>query len=153
MKLIKSGVLSEPDWIFCDDIDHARHGVGQILPHKVFLENLAKPVDTQRLVGIQIDVDTDLEDIIPYFDRLNLIVIEFASIADGRGFSTARRLRQSLNYAGEIWANGKLYVDQYPLAVQCGIDGVLVDEPLLQRQPIEHWREALDMHPAFRSLL
>jgi len=153
MKLIKNGELSEPAWIFCDNIDHDRHDVGQILPYRVFLENRVRRTNTIGLVGIQIDVDTELEDIIAYFDQLHLIVIEFASFVDGRGFSIAGRLRQSLNYAGEIWANGNLFADQYPLAVQCGIDGVVVDEQLLQRQPVEHWRQAIDMHPAFRSLM
>ena len=97
--------------------------------------------------GIRIGVDSDLDELRPHLDKLELIVIEFLSFADGRGFSIAHRLRHSLGFGGRIWASGKLIADQYALALECGIDAILVDEQLLERQPIEHWREALASAP------
>ena len=97
----------------------------------------------QAPVGVQIGVDTDLERLFQHLSDIDLIVIEISSFADGRGFSIAYRLRHSLGYSGEIWALGNLIVDQYAHAVQCGIDGVLVEDQHLARQPIEHWRDAL----------
>jgi len=135
MKLIENGLVIEPDW-----------QTSQILPLEDFL---ARPELSPELFrGIRIDVDSDLEELRPHVDKLALIVIEFASFTDGRGFSIAHRLRHFLGYTGKIWGSGSLIADQYALAVQCGIDAILIDEQLLQRQPIEHWRQALAAAPA-----
>ncbi len=138
MKLIENGFVIEPDWIAHNGADLQRR---QILPLDIFL---ARPEDSS---GIRIDADTDLEELRQHLGKLTLIVIEFTSFADGRGFSIAHRLRHLLGFSGKIWASGSLIADQYALAMQCGIDAVLVDEQLLQRQPIEHWHQALATAP------
>jgi len=134
MKLIENGEVIEPD-----------KQTLQILSLEDFLAN--PELSPELSSGIRIGVDSDLDELRPHLDKLALIVIEFLSFADGRGFSTAHRLRHSLGYAGKIWASGSLIADQYALGVQCGIDAILVDEQLLQRQPIEHWRLALATAP------
>jgi len=138
MKLIKNGTVVDPDWFFEVDGDQGNNQiVPQIVPVELFLEN------PELSAGVLIDVDTNLDHIAPHLEKISLIVIEFAAYADGRGFSIAHRLRHSFDYTGEIWGSGSLIADQYALAVQCGIDAVLVDEQLLERQPIEHWQEVL----------
>ncbi len=145
MKLIKNGMVVDPDWVFWSETSvigqDTGQDIGQIVPVELFLEN--RKIST----GIQIDVDTDIELIAPYLSDLALIVIEFAGYADGRGFSIALRLRHTFGFTGIIWASGSVICDQYAMAIQCGIDAVLVDEQLLQRQPIEHWQEALANAP------
>ncbi len=155
MELIKDGAVVNPDWNFIDDLELADTNINQILPVEAFLANPEQlPVHSeaqiaggQGLVGVRIGADSDLEALSPHFDQLALIVIEFSSFADGRGFSIAHRLRNTFNYAGEIWGSG-IIADQYAFAIQCGIDAVLVDEKLLQRQPVEDWRQALASAPA-----
>lgn len=141
MKLIKNGTVINPDWVFNDQAKAIDRRFKQIVPVELFLNN------TKLSSGIAINVDTNLDDIAPHFEQISLIVIEFEAYADGRGFSIAHRLRHNLRYQGEIWGVGSLIVDQYAMAVQCGIDAVLVDEHLLQRQPIEHWHQALVTAP------
>ena len=66
--------------------------------------------------------------------------IPFASSADGRGFSIARRLRE-LGYEGRIIAVGALVCDQYRHARQSGCDGVLISAEQAQKMPEVHWLE------------
>ena len=145
MKLIKNGTVVDPDWIYRDRAEDIDQNTNQIVPLELFVELFLKNPDLS--VGIQINVDTNLEDVAPHLKNVSLVVIEFASYADGRGFSIAHRLRHSLGYTGKIWGSGSLIADQYALAVQCGIDAILVDKHLLKRQPIEHWQEALTSAP------
>ena len=141
MKLIESGAIADLNWHFSDLADETSQSRNVILPFDVFL---ARP---ELARGVQVGVDTDIDELRPHLDKLALIVIEFSAYADGRGFSIAHRLRHSLGYQGKIWGRGSLIADQYALAVQCGVDAVLVEEELLERQPIDQWQEALASAP------
>ena len=69
--------------------------------------------------------------------------VRFAAQADGRGFSTANRLR-ALGYAGRLVAAGPLIPDQARHAVQSGFDAILVEDALVARHGEETWRTALE---------
>ena len=148
MKLIKDGAIVDPGWSFPGHPDARGGDHKQVFPFEIYLAEREHISELGIPLGIQIDVDTDLDDVAPFIDQLALIVINFATYADGRGFSIAHRMRHSLGYAGIIWGRGSLIADQYALAIQCGIDAVLVEDQLLDRQPIEHWQEALRNAPA-----
>ena len=66
--------------------------------------------------------------------------IPFASSADGRGFSLARRLRD-FGYQGRVFAIGALVCDQYRHARQSGFDGVLLTAAQAQKMPEPFWLE------------
>jgi uncharacterized protein (DUF934 family) len=54
--------------------------------------------------------------------RLGLIAIEFPTFTDGRGYSTARLLRERLGWQGELRAVGDVLRDQLFLLARCGFD-------------------------------
>lgn len=66
------------------------------------------------------------------------IRIAFASFADGRGFTLARRLRQ-MGFAGHLRASGHVLADQYAMARRSGFDDVEIDRALATRQPEDQW--------------
>lgn len=82
--------------------------------------------------------DADVALVMDLFSRLTAIRIEFASFADGRGFSLARQLRAS-GYAGRLRAYGHLIPDQYCHARRCGFDEVEIMDSQSQRQPQNQW--------------
>ena len=82
--------------------------------------------------------DVDLETAINSHGAI--IIIEFPSSADGRGFSLANNLRLQ-GFAGQIFACGFLICDQYRHARQSGFDGVLLNEAQAKRMPEPHWLE------------
>ncbi len=137
MKLIENGILSDPEWEFNYQACYNQSEKHQILSLEEFLS------DPESISAIVIGADINLAELEPFLKELKLIVLQFESFTDGRGYSIAWQLRNSLGFGGKIWTTGYLIADQYAYAVQCGIDGVLIDEKLLKRQPVEHWREAL----------
>jgi len=54
--------------------------------------------------------------------RLPLIAVDFPKFADGRGYSTARLLREKYRYTGELRAIGDILRDQLYYLRQCGFD-------------------------------
>ena len=68
--------------------------------------------------------------------------IRFGATQDGRGFSTARRLRAA-GFGGRLVAVGPLEPDQARHAFQCGFDAVAVEDEQLSRHGREAWETAL----------
>jgi uncharacterized protein (DUF934 family) len=59
---------------------------------------------------------------------LALIAIDFPSFTDGRGYSSARLLRERLGYRGELRAIGDIQRDQLYYLSQVGFDAFAVAE-------------------------
>lgn len=70
-----------------------------------------------------------------------VLTVRFGATADGRGFSTASRLR-ALGFAGRLIAAGPLVPDQVRHALQCGFDAVMVEDAAVVRHGEEAWRGA-----------
>jgi len=94
--------------------------------------------------SIEIDGDAEIDELSR--DQLDkpILVINFPASADGRGFSLAASLRESLDSAKKLYATGKLNPDQLSLAFQCGFDGVIVDNCQWERYGEEAWTQAMD---------
>lgn len=60
--------------------------------------------------------------------RLPVIAVDFPAFADGRGYSTARLLRERYDYRGELRAMGDVQRDQLSYLVQVGFDAFAVRE-------------------------
>ncbi|ARC88477.1 DUF934 domain-containing protein [Rhodovulum sp. MB263] len=77
----------------------------------------------------------------PHLARIVAIRIVFPAVADGRGFTLARRLRR-MGFAGRLRAAGQLIPEQYPMARACGFDEVEIDADRALRQPEADWQKA-----------
>jgi phosphoadenosine phosphosulfate reductase len=146
MNLIKDGKVVPINWQFIDAPEQLSADSNPVVSVEFLLNSNIEQLDALNL-GVLVNSDDQLADLIPHLSKIDLIVIEFSSFSDGRGFSTAYRLRNSIGYDAEIWARGKLIADQYSQALQCGIDAVLIDDLQLKRQSIEQWQKALDDAP------
>jgi len=69
----------------------------------------------------------ELEALAPQLNSLRYIVIEFAKIGEGRGYSQARLLRQRYGYRHELRARGALKRDQLVFLARCGFDAFDLD--------------------------
>lgn len=88
--------------------------------------------------AVLLPVDADPAALAPHFDALALVVIPFASSADGRGFSLAAALR-TLGYEGHIRAKGHILVDQFRAALRSGFDDVEISAAQAARNPEAQW--------------
>jgi uncharacterized protein (DUF934 family) len=69
----------------------------------------------------------EVEALAPHLQAVQWIVIEFAKIGEGRGYSQARLLRQRFGYAHELRARGALKRDQLVFLARCGFDAFDLD--------------------------
>lgn len=79
--------------------------------------------------AVRIEAGEDARLLIPYLDRLQLIEVSFPRFRDGRGFSTARILREA-GYKGELRAEGDVLVDLIFFMRRCGFDSFAPEHPL-----------------------
>lgn len=85
-----------------------------------------------------LDADTDPATFDADVLNSDLIRIEFASFADGRGFTLARLLRLR-GFCGALHAFGHVISDQYAMARRSGFDAVEITDTLAARQPQQDW--------------
>ncbi len=57
-------------------------------------------------LGVWLDADEEPESIAGDLDRFQVVAVNFPAFTDGRGFSSARLLRERYGYKGEIRAIG-----------------------------------------------
>lgn len=79
--------------------------------------------------AVRIEPGDDARALIPHLGDLKLIEVNFPSFMDGRGYSSARVLREA-GYAGELRAVGDVLVDQLGAMRRCGFDSFEPDKPL-----------------------
>lgn len=72
--------------------------------------------------GVWLDAGDDPEAIGPDLHRLDLVAVNFPKFSDGRGFSTARLLRERYGFKGELRAIGDVGRDQLAFLERCGFD-------------------------------
>jgi uncharacterized protein (DUF934 family) len=81
--------------------------------------------------AVRIEPGEDARALIPHLDRLALVEIAFPAFRDGRGYSSARVLREA-GYTGELRAAGDVLVDQIAFMRRCGFDSFAPNAPLNQ---------------------
>ena len=73
-------------------------------------------------IGVWLAPDSEPADIVADFDKIALIAVDFPVFRDGRGYSTARLLRERYGYQGEIRAIGDVLRDQIRFYERCGFN-------------------------------
>ena len=86
-------------------------------------------VGETNATAVRIEPGEDARALIPHLDRLSLVEIAFPKFRDGRGYSSARILREA-GYTGELRAQGDVLVDQIVYMRRCGFDSFAPDMPL-----------------------
>lgn len=92
-------------------------------------------LEQDNATSVRIEAGEDVEQLIPHLSRVRLVEIDFPRFRDGRGFSTARILREA-GYTGEIKATGDVLVDLIFFMRRCGFDSFAPDAPM-KREDVE----------------
>jgi len=103
-----------------------------ILPYSLW-RTLAQELMARRTeIGVWLDSDESAELLAESAATLPLIAIHFPIFMDGRGFSSARLLRERYGFTGELRAVGAFMRDQLTFLRRCGINAFEFDgaEPL-----------------------
>ena len=79
-------------------------------------------LSARRDIGVWLKPADDPDALAGDVARLPLIAVDFPKFGDGRGYSTARLLREKHRYTGELRAIGDILRDQIYYLWQCGFD-------------------------------
>ena len=87
-----------------------------------FLEDPEAVLKHAGKVGVVWPNNRDLDDLVPYLDRLAAVALVFPSFRDGRAYSQARLLREQFGFHGEMRATGNVLRDQFLFLLRAGFD-------------------------------
>ena len=86
-------------------------------------------VEQDDALAVRIEPGDEARELIPHLDRVKLVEVNFPAFGDGRGYSSARILREA-GYEGELRAVGDVRVDQLAYRRRCGFESFDPDAPL-----------------------
>jgi uncharacterized protein (DUF934 family) len=85
-------------------------------------------LDQSNASAVRIEPGDDARALIEHLGRIALVEVNFPTFGDGRGYSSARVLREA-GYTGELRAVGDVLVDQIGFMRRCGFDAFAPDKP------------------------
>lgn len=119
--LINTHQLIDDDWVTLGDDQAVADGDSKII---VSLARLQKDFEALRkqsaALAVKLEETTDVNDIAPFLNDLQMIVLQFKVFTDGRAYSQAKLLRQRYAYQGQIRAVGAVTCDQLSFMQRCG---------------------------------
>lgn len=93
-----------------------------IVPLGLWQRDRASLLARKGRVGVWLESSEEPEALAGDLARLPVIAVNFPKFTDGRGYSTARLLRDRYGYQGEIRAIGDVQRDQLLYLARCGFD-------------------------------
>jgi uncharacterized protein (DUF934 family) len=122
MPLVKHGKIAGDGFIQLAD-DAAIPNDGDILVSAArFLEDPQALSRRAGRTGVIWPNNRDVDDLLPWLDRLAVIALVFPSFRDGRAYSQARLLRERHGFRGELRATGQVLRDQFVFMLRAGFD-------------------------------
>ena len=122
MPLVKNGKIATDIFVHVPD-GAELPGDGAILVSAArFLEDREALLRRPGNLGVIWPNNRDVDDLVPYLDRLAVIGLVFPTFRDGRAYSQARLLRERYSYRGELRATGQVLRDQFVFMLRAGFD-------------------------------
>lgn len=121
MKVIKDRQIIEDSWELLPEGSSVPESGDVIVGVNEWNQNAARLLERKGKTGVLLRSHEGPE-LIERRDELPLIAIDFPKFGDGRGYSSARRLRDRFKYQGELRAVGEVLRDQLFYMLRCGID-------------------------------
>src|SRR6202043_2784357 len=122
MPLVKHGKVTTDTFVHVAD-DAEIPGDGAILISAArFLEDAEGLSGRVGRTGVIWPNNRDIDDLVPYLDRLAVVALVFPTFRDGRAYSQARLLRERFLYRGEMRATGQVLRDQFVFMLRAGFD-------------------------------
>lgn len=132
-----------------------------IVPLKLWLERGDALAVRLGKTGVWLDSKEGAESVATDIKRLPLIAVNFPAFTDGRGYTTARLLRERYGYTGELRAIGDVGRDHLLNMQRCGIDSFDLREgedvegalAAFDELPVAYQASVVEPQPLFRRRL
>lgn len=118
-----------------------------IVPFARFRDEGESLLGNGRNVGVLMQPDEAVEDLAPDLPRLSLVALAFPKFKDGRGYSSARLLRERYGFSGEVRAVGEVLREQASFYIRCGFDAF---EPADGSTPDQWMKAAGRIRPVYQ---
>lgn len=125
MGLIKNRTVQPNTWQMLQVDEPVPEQGNVIVPLSVWRDRSRELSSRNGLTGVWLDPADDPAQIGPL---PVLIAVHFPAFTDGRGYSTARLLRERYGFGGELRATGDILRDQLYELDRCGFDSFLLRE-------------------------
>jgi uncharacterized protein (DUF934 family) len=139
MPLIEDGRPAEDSWTSVPDGEPVPGDIPAIISFERWQAERDSFAGRNTKLGVRLKGGTLAPAIAEDLDRFALVAVEFPKFRDGRGFSTARELRERYGYEGEIRAVGHVLPDQYLFLKRTGFTSVEAPEGT----NLDSWANAL----------
>jgi uncharacterized protein (DUF934 family) len=128
MALYRDGQFESDSWrrLEADELPAEGHVLLSLADWRRFS---AEVQNSNLAFGIILEAGDTAEMIADDLPRLALVAVSFPKYTDGRGYSTARVLRDRYKFAGELRAVGDILFDQVQLYGRCGFDSLEINDP------------------------
>ncbi|NIO40358.1 MAG: DUF934 domain-containing protein [Burkholderiales bacterium] len=145
MGLIRNRRVAEDTWRLLQPGDAIPADADVIVPLSVWREQRAAINARRGLTGVWLGPADDPAEVGP---EPALIAVHFPVFTDGRGYSTARLLRQRYGFKGELRAIGDILRDQLYELARCGFDSFSLRE---DQDPIAALRAFDDFSEVYQA--
>jgi len=122
MPLVKNGKVADDIFVRVADDAELPEGRAVLVSAARFLENPEGLLTKIAKFGVIWPNNRDLDDLLPFLDRLAMVALVFPTFRDGRAYSQARLLRERHGYDGELRATGQVLRDQFVFMLRAGFD-------------------------------
>lgn len=119
--IYKNGIFGANEWTMLDDEADLPVDGKALVSLDRYLE-LGGTAPEGLELGVVIRAGDKAERLRDHLATVPMIAVDFPKFSDGRGYSSARLLREKFGYKGELRAVGDVLIDQIPFMVRCGID-------------------------------
>ncbi len=143
--LIRNRSVVEDNWLVLQAEDTLPADGDVLVPLAMWKEQPASMGDRSGSTGVWLAPEDDPADI---GHPPMLIAVHFPAFTDGRGYSTARLLRQRYGFAGELRAIGDVLRDQLHELARCGFDSFALRQ---DQDPAEALRAFDDFSESYQA--
>ena len=118
--ILRRHELTADEWRYPSEEPGA---AARIVPLAEFRRDPAGALSAAQRLGVQLAPTDAVTELVPFLGQLGLVALEFPNPGDGRGYTSARMLRQRYGFKGEIRAVGAgVKQDLLFFMARCGID-------------------------------
>ena len=124
MPLVKNGKIAADIFVHVPDGAELPGDGALLVSAARLLEDPEALLRRPGKLGVIWPNNRDIDDLVPFLDRLAAVALVFPTFRDGRAYSQARLLRERHGYDGELRATGQVLRDQFMFMLRAGFDAL-----------------------------
>jgi len=122
MPLVRNGKIADDAFVTLTDEADVPGDGAIIVSAARLLEDAERLLTRGGRTGVIWPNNREVDDLVPYLDRLAVVALVFPTFRDGRAYTQARLLRERYGYRGELRATGQVLRDQFLFMLRAGFD-------------------------------